>query len=85
MLFNKPAAENRIEEVLDKIRGFGWTPRFANWYDIKGDKGWWVFCFPKLKTVSNEDAWAKIPAEMEEYIRSLPEFDEEVWQKLTGV
>ena len=83
-LFNKKSTKERVEEVIAKVRSFNWTPQFANWYDIKGNKEWWAFCFPQLANVDNDIAWSKIPADMLEYIKSLPEFNEKVWNKLTG-
>ena len=83
-LFNRKSTEARTKEVLEKLRSFSWVPHYANWYDIKGNKEWWAFCFPQLENVDNDIAWSKMPAEMLEYIKSLPEFDEKVWQKITG-
>ena len=84
MLFNKQVPQDRANSVIEKIRSFRWYPKFENWYDIKGNKEWWAFCFPKLKNVDNDVAWSKMPEEMFEYIKNLPEFDEEVWAKITG-
>ncbi|MBR4972034.1 MAG: hypothetical protein IKY59_03585 [Oscillospiraceae bacterium] len=82
-LFNKRSSAKRINEIRQELKQFNWLPSFANWYDIKGDKEWWAFCFPQLKEVSNADAWAKIPLPMLEYIKGLPEFDEKVWSDIT--
>ena len=83
-LFNKKITYARFEEVFKKIKSFNWWPKFDNWYDIKGDKEWWAFCFPQLAIVDNDIAWSKMPTEMVEYIKSLPEFDQKVWDKITG-
>ena len=55
-----------------------------NWSEVKGNKEWWAFCFPKLKEVDEKEAWAKMPQKMKDYIKSLPEFDAEVWAEITG-
>lgn len=84
MLFNKKSTEARVEQVLADIKCFNWQPQFANWYEIKGDKEWWAFCFPQLAEVDNDIAWSKIPPEMLSYIKAMPEFNQNVWDKLTG-
>ena len=84
MLFNKQVSHDRAYSVIKKIRSFKWYPKFENWYDIKGNKEWWAFCFPQLENVENDIAWSKMPEEMFEYIKNLPEFDENVWDKITG-
>ena len=84
MLFNKQVPQDRANFVIEKIRSFRWYPKFENWYDIKGNKEWWAFCFPQLEKVENDVAWSKMPEEMFEYIKNLPEFDENVWAKITG-
>ena len=82
-LFNKKVKAERFAEVWDKIQSFCWHPNFDNWYDIKGHKEWWALCFPQLQSVDNDIAWSKMPQEMREYIFSLPEFNQKVWDKLT--
>lgn len=82
-VFNKKSKEDRVEAILSKLRSFGWSPDFNDWYGTKGNKKWWAFCFPQLKDVSRADAWSRMPPEMLEYIKSLPEFDEKVWEKIT--
>ena len=82
-LFNKKSTQQRVNEVRAMLRAFNWTPSFNNWYDIKGDKEWWAFCFPQLKNVENNVAWSKMPKDMLDYIKSLPEFNEKVWKEIT--
>ena len=82
-IFNKTVTAKRFDEVYRKIIGFGWVPSFENWYDIKGNKEWWAFCFPQLKEVENAVAWGKMPGEMLEYIKSLPEYDEKIFAEIT--
>ena len=82
-IFNKKSNKSRVKEVLCKIREFNWIPEFSNWYGIKGNKEWWAFCFPQLQYVDNDIAWSKIPPNMLDYIKALPEFNEAVWKELT--
>jgi hypothetical protein len=82
-LFNKKRTEKRCQEVLKKLRSFGWSPKFDNTYDIKGNKEWWALCFPEIMAVDNKTAWSKMPENMREYIFSLPEFNKKVWDEIT--
>lgn len=82
-LFNKKSTEKRCKEVIKKLQSFGWYPKFHNIYDLKGNKEWWTVCFPKLMEAKPKDAWANMPEEMREYVKNLPEYDEEVFKKIT--
>lgn len=82
-IFNKKSNKSRVKEVLCKIREFNWIPEFSNWYGIKGNQEWWAFCFPQLQYVDNDIAWSKMPQNMFDYIKELPEFSEAVWKELT--
>lgn len=83
MLFNKKVKEERFGEVYAKIKSFDWVPHFNNFYELKGDKAWQSLCFPLLKDVDNKTAWSTMPAEMLEYIKSLPEYNETIFKKIT--
>ena len=82
-LFNKKVKKDRFEEIFEKVKSFYFSPKFDNFYDLKGNKEWWAVCFPELMSVDNATAWSKMPSEMEVYLRSLPEFDEEIFKKIT--
>ena len=82
-LFNKESTEKRCAAVIEKLKSFGWHPEFMNWSEVKGTKEWWAFCFPKLEEISNKAAWAKMPQKMLDYIKTLPEFDKEVFKAIT--
>ena len=83
-IFNKRVTKERFEDVYRKIRSFGFFPKYDNFYDLKGNKEWWTVCFPELMTVDNATAWSKMPKEMDEYIRALPEFSERIYKKIIG-
>ena len=83
VLFNKKVLKARFEEVYKKIKSFNFTPKWDNFYDLKGNKEWWVICFPELMSVDNKTAWSKIPPEMVEYIKSLPEYNEKIFKAIT--
>ena len=83
MLFNKKVTKERFEEVFKKIKSFNWTPKWDNFYELKGDKEWWSIAFPELMSVDNKTAWSKIPPEMLEYIKSLPEYNDKIFKAIT--
>ena len=82
--FNKKITKNRFEEIYQRIRGFGFYPHFDNSYDLRGDKEWRTIAFPELVGVDNKTAWSKMPKEMRDYIESLPEYDEEIFNAIIG-
>ena len=82
--FNKKITKKRFEEIYQRIRGFGFYPRFDNFYDLKGDKEWYTIAFPELMEVDNKTAWSKMPKEMRDYIESLPEYDEKIFNAIIG-
>ena len=82
--FNKKITKNRFEEIYQRIRGFGFYPHFDNFYDLKGDKEWYTIAFPELMEVDNKTAWSKMPKEMRDYIESLPEYDEKIFNAIIG-
>ena len=84
MLFNKKTTENRFIEIFNKLISFGWYPKFTNAYDLKGNLEWYETNIPNIVKVDNKTAWSFMPKEMLEYIKSLPEFDKEVFDKVTG-
>ena len=83
VIFNTSVSEKRFDEVYRKIRSFNYFPRFDNFYDLKGDKEWWTIAFPELMSVDTKTAWSKMPADMREYIQSLPEYDEAIFRAIT--
>ena len=82
--FNKKITKNRFEEIYQRIRGFGFYPHFDNFYDLRGDKEWRTIAFPELVGVDNKTAWSKMPKEMRDYIESLPEYDEKIFNAIIG-
>ena len=83
VLFNKKIKKERFEEVYHQIRKFNFRPQFDNFYELKGNKEWWSIAFPELMTVDNKTAWSKMPVEMIEYVKSLPEYNDKVFRAIT--
>lgn len=70
-IFNKKISEKRFYEVKNRLDSFNWFLSFNNLKDLKSDNKW-------------KCAWADMPQEMLDYIKSLPEFDAQIFKKITG-
>ena len=84
MAFNKRITEERFNEIFDELNSFGWYPKFNNAEQLKGDLEWYETNIPAIKSVNNKTAWSSMPEEMLNYIKSLPEYDEQIFNKITG-
>lgn len=82
-LFNKDIPIGRFEKVMYDLISYGWYPKFTNAYELKGEKDWQEVYAPGIIGVSAKEAWKDIPPKMKEYIQSLPEYDEEIFRKIT--
>ena len=84
MLFNKKCGEKRYNEIYTKLLSFNWAPKFNNAEELKKNLEWYETYIPGIVSVPNEIAWSFMPKKMLEYIKSLPEFNEKVFEKVTG-
>lgn len=84
MAFNKKITEDRFNEIHQNLNSFNWYPKFNNAEQLKGNLEWYETNIPAIVKVDNKTAWSYMPKEMEEYIRNLPEFNEKIFNKVTG-
>ncbi len=88
-IFGKPVSQNRFEEVWRKIHSKigNWCPTFNNlpYLYIKNGSKWEKTPIPKAKELTKKEAWKDMPKEAIEYIKSLPEFDAEIFKEITGI
>lgn len=84
-IFNRETTEQRAVEVLNHIVGFHYIPKWHNITMLKEGEEWTVICWPELRENDKNSAWCDMPAEMLDYIRSLPEFDAQIFKKITGI
>ena len=65
----------------------GWKPTFNNLKSLylKSGREWKKTPIPNAEEISKEEAWKDMPKEMVEYIKSLPEFDAEMFFEITGI
>ena len=69
---------------MTKIVSYDWHPKFNNAEELKGNLEWYETNIPAIVRVPNEVAWSFMPKKMKKYLQSLPEYDEEVFNKVTG-
>ena len=84
MAFNKRITEKRFNEIFAELNSFGWYPKFNNAEQLKGELEWYKTNIPAIVGVDNKTAWSSMPEEMLKYIKSLPEYDEKIFNKITG-
>ena len=82
-VFNKEVTEKRFNKIMQDLLWFGWYPVFNNAYELKGEKAWEETNICGVKGVSAKKAWAAMPEKMAEYIKKMPEYDEEIFRKIT--
>ncbi len=82
-LFNKPITEERFNTVYRELCSFDWYPKFNNAIQLRGYLAWNRVDIPSIARIEPETAWSFMPKGMEVYIKSLPEYDEEVFNKVT--
>ena len=85
MLFNKPITKERFNEVDIKLGG--WYPDFTNAKKLKqkyGNGAWCATPAPAITGRTTREAYAEMPTDLVEYIKSLPEYDDEIFRKITG-
>ena len=85
MLFNKQITKERFDEVNIKLGG--WYPKFTNAEELKekyGNEEWCATPAPAIMGRAAKEAYAEMPSGLVEYIKSLPEYDDEIFRKITG-
>ena len=84
-IFNTKVSESRIREVYWGLKKFNFVPDYTNIYELKKGLEWYQVNLPLVKENPIEQAWAKMPKEMLDYIISLKEFDKDVFYYITGI
>ena len=71
--------------MYNKLYYSNWYPKFNNALELKGNKEWEKIDPSTIKTKTLKEAWEDIPKDLDKYIRNLPEFDEEIYNKIRGI
>ena len=85
MIFNKPVTVERFAEVWSKLNG--WKPDFTNAQQLKrefGDGKWANTPVFKITSREASEVYAKMPRKLREYIKAMPEYDDEIFKSITG-
>lgn len=89
MLFNKVVTDARADGVqLEFIKLCkGWRPTFNNVKSLFLDHGsdWEKVPLKETSPLFTSAAWAGMPQEAIDYLKSLPEFDPVVFEEVTGI
>jgi len=85
--FNKKITEERFNEIKNKMYELfsGWLPRANNFHilklNVKNNSE-----IPSDKLIGYDKLdWSEMPKEALEYIKSLPEFNKNMFRKITGL
>ena len=85
MIFNKPVTAERFNEVWGKL--IGWKPDFTNAQQLKrefGDDNWASTPALKIAGRTASETYAEMPRELREYIKAMPEYDDQIFKAITG-
>lgn len=74
-----------MENIPKKLNG--WVPTFNNLKSLylKSGSSWKLTPIPNAKEISKKEAWESMPKEAIEYIKSLEEFDKDMFEEITGI
>ena len=81
-LFNKKISQERFIEVKNELIGFNWYLNFNNSEELKGKLEWHKANIPAIEKIENKTAYSFMPKDMVDYIKSLPEFNEKIFNKI---
>ena len=88
-LFNKQVSKERMTEIINNIKCFAdsWYPKFTNALDLYKENGeeWENVPVSMIKGVDDVLAYEDMPEALIRYIKSLLEFDAEIFEEITGV
>ena len=88
-LFNKKTDETRIDEIIYTIKEMmgSWYPKFTNAFDLfdKNNKKWEYVPAFGITVVDKKIAYKDMPEDLIKYFKELPEFDADIFKKITGI
>ena len=93
-IFGVNVSKDRFDEVwtvlFDKLNG--WYPKFNNAFDLymKNGNSWSKIDASEITSTLKKwnepfEAWKDMPKEAIEYVKSLPEFNPEMFKRITGI
>ena len=86
-IFGREVSEERFYEVREKLydKLSGWRPTFNNIKALYLANGsdWKLTPIKDAENISKKEAWADMPKPAIKYVKSLPEFDAEMFKEIT--
>ena len=75
----------RLLDLHSKLKT--WKPTFNNLKSlyIKNENNWKKTPIPNAQEIQKEEAWKDMPQEAIDEIKSWPEFDADIFYKITGL
>ena len=88
-IFGKEVSEKRFNDVYRHLFDtlHGWRPTFNNIKSLylKSGSDWVKTPIKDAEEISKKEVWADMPKEAIDYIKSLPEFDADMFAEITGI
>lgn len=88
-IFGKKVSKRRFNNVYDNLINtlHDWRPTFNNIKSLylKSGSDWVKTPIKDAEEISKKEAWADMPKEAIDYIKSLPEFDADIFTEITGI
>ena len=88
-IFGKEVTEGRFNDVMNALNNMlnGWNPTFNNLRSLylKHGSKWEKTPIPKAEEISRKEAWKDMPQKAVDYVKSLPEYNAEMFEEITGI
>ena len=88
-IFGKRVSKARFEAVKERLYALlgNWRPTYNNIKALYLANGsdWKLTPIENAKELQTAEAWAGMPQAAVDYVRSLPEFDAAMFEKITGI
>lgn len=88
MIFNLISTPERVAAISRKYHELcgDWRPTYSNLKSlyIKNGKDWEKTPIKDAAGIQRQEAWADMPQAAIDYLRTLPEFDPEIFFQITG-
>ena len=88
-IFGKNVTKEKFNEVwkIFHKKLNGWVPTFNNLKSLylKSGSSWKLTPIPNAEEISKKEAWESMPKKAIEYIKTLEEFDKDMFEEITGI
>ncbi len=88
-IFGVEVDEERFNSVYADLQNHlnGWYPQFTNLnlLYLQSGRDWKKTPIPNAEEIQKEEAWKDMPVAAISYVKSLPEFDADMFYEITGI